>query len=83
MGNQPRLSACLAQPVNALNRVIQKTYSDAGVSRDHHAHPRAPTAAQHWNVEVGHLDGHEENTGPENLIWNCRACNTSLGVVFN
>jgi len=33
-------------------------------------------------VEVGHLDGHEENTGPENLIWNCRACNTRLGVVF-
>jgi hypothetical protein len=31
---------------------------------------------------VGHLDGHEENTGPENLIWNCRACNTRLGVVF-
>jgi hypothetical protein len=33
-------------------------------------------------VEVGHLDGHEENTGPENLIWNCRSCNTLLGVVF-
>ena len=34
------------------------------------------------NVEVGHLDGHEENTAPENLIWNCRACNTRLGVVY-
>lgn len=34
------------------------------------------------NVEVGHLDGHEENTAPENLIWNCRACNTRLGVIF-
>jgi hypothetical protein len=33
-------------------------------------------------VEVGHLDGHEENSEPENLIWNCRACNTRLGVVF-
>jgi hypothetical protein len=33
-------------------------------------------------VEVGHLDGHEENTAPENLIWNCRACNTKLGVVY-
>jgi hypothetical protein len=31
---------------------------------------------------VGHLDGFEENTAPENLIWNCRACNTRLGVVF-
>jgi hypothetical protein len=36
----------------------------------------------HCNVEVGHLDGFEENTAPENLIWNCRACNTRLGVVF-
>ena len=30
----------------------------------------------------GHLDGFEENTEPENLIWNCRACNTKLGVVY-
>ena len=34
------------------------------------------------NVDLGHLDGHEENTAPENLIWNCRSCNTRLGVVF-
>lgn len=27
------------------------------------------------NVEVGHLDGHEENTDPSNLIWTCRSCN--------
>jgi hypothetical protein len=33
-------------------------------------------------VEIGHLDGCEENTSAENLIWNCRACNTRLGVVF-
>ena len=26
-------------------------------------------------VEVGHLDGHEENGEPENLIWTCRSCN--------
>lgn len=31
---------------------------------------------------MGHLDGHEENTAAENLIWNCRACNTRLGVVY-
>jgi len=31
---------------------------------------------------VGHLDGHEENTAPENLIWNCRSCNTRLGALF-
>ena len=24
---------------------------------------------------VGHLDGHEENTARDNLIWNCRSCN--------
>jgi hypothetical protein len=26
-------------------------------------------------VEVGHLDGHEENTAPRNLFWTCRRCN--------
>ena len=31
---------------------------------------------------MGHLDGFEENTAPENLIWNCRSCNTTLGAVF-
>ena len=34
------------------------------------------------NVEVGHLDGYEENTAPHNLIWNCRVCNTRLGAVY-
>lgn len=24
----------------------------------------------------------KHNAAPENLIWNCRACNTQLGVVF-
>jgi hypothetical protein len=28
------------------------------------------------------LDGYEENTEPENLIWNCRACNTKLGALY-
>lgn len=31
---------------------------------------------------MGHVDGHEENGAAENLIWNCRPCNTRLGVVF-
>ncbi len=34
------------------------------------------------NVEVGHLDGHEENNKPENLHWTCRSCNTALGAAF-
>jgi hypothetical protein len=34
------------------------------------------------NVEVGHLDKHEENTRPVNLVGNCRSCNTELGVLF-
>jgi hypothetical protein len=27
------------------------------------------------NVEVGHVNGHEEDGEPENLIWTCRSCN--------
>jgi hypothetical protein len=27
------------------------------------------------NIEVGHVNGHEEDCGPENLIWTCRSCN--------
>jgi len=26
-------------------------------------------------VEVGHVDGHEENTVRHNLMWTCRSCN--------
>ena len=26
-------------------------------------------------VEVGHVDGHEENTAQYNLVWTCRSCN--------
>ena len=33
-------------------------------------------------VEVGHVDGFEENTAPYNLTWTCRSCNTTMGVVF-
>jgi len=29
------------------------------------------------NVEVDHVDGHEENFEPENLAWSCRSCNTA------
>lgn len=31
------------------------------------------------NVEVGHVDGHEENDSPENMIWTCRSCNVVAG----
>lgn len=27
------------------------------------------------NVEIGHVNGHEEDHSPANLIWTCRACN--------
>jgi hypothetical protein len=30
-------------------------------------------------IEVGHVDGHEENDSPENLIWTCRPCNVVAG----
>jgi hypothetical protein len=40
-------------------------------------HPNLPS-----DVEVGHIDGHEENAAPENMAWTCRACNTTIGFVL-
>lgn len=31
------------------------------------------------NVEVGHLNGHEEDSTPANLFWTCRSCNVRCG----
>ena len=31
------------------------------------------------NVEVGHVNGHEEDTSPANLLWTCRTCNVRCG----
>ena len=30
-------------------------------------------------VEVGHVNGHEENNDPANLLWTCRPCNVRCG----
>lgn len=29
-----------------------------------------------------HVDGEEQNGEPSNLVWACRSCNTTLGVVM-
>jgi len=34
------------------------------------------------NIEIHHVDGHEENTDPANLVWTCRSCNTLVGGVM-
>jgi hypothetical protein len=34
------------------------------------------------NVDLEHIDGREENTNPENLLWACRSCNTKKGRFF-
>lgn len=31
------------------------------------------------NVEVGHVNGHEEDSSPANLFWTCRRCNVRCG----
>ena len=31
---------------------------------------------------MGHVSGDEDDGEPENLIWNCRRCNTTIGVVM-
>jgi hypothetical protein len=30
-------------------------------------------------VEVGHVNGHEEDSSPANLFWTCRSCNVRCG----
>lgn len=34
------------------------------------------------HVEIDHVNGFEEDTSPENLVWACRRCNTLKGVSF-
>jgi hypothetical protein len=34
------------------------------------------------SVQIGHVDGHEENGEADNLVWTCRSCNSVMGVVF-
>jgi hypothetical protein len=34
------------------------------------------------NVEVGHVSGDESDGARENLMWNCRSCNTRMGALF-
>jgi hypothetical protein len=31
------------------------------------------------SVEVGHVNGHEEDNSPANLFWSCRSCNVRCG----
>ena len=31
------------------------------------------------NVEVGHVNGHEEDSSPASLLWTCRRCNVRCG----
>jgi hypothetical protein len=31
------------------------------------------------NVEVGHVNGHEEDSSSDNLVWTCRRCNVRCG----
>jgi hypothetical protein len=33
-------------------------------------------------VGIGHINGFERDSSPINLIFNCRSCNTQLGIVF-
>ena len=33
-------------------------------------------------VEVDHVNGFEDDTEPENLVWACRSCNTSKGFAL-
>lgn len=34
------------------------------------------------NVEIGHVNGHEEDSSPANLLWTCRSCNVRCGITL-
>ena len=34
------------------------------------------------SIDRDHVDGHEENTNPANLLYLCRSCNTKKGLHF-
>ena len=34
------------------------------------------------NIEVGHINGHEEDSSPANLFWTCRRCNILCGTTL-
>lgn len=33
-------------------------------------------------IEVGHIDGDETNTNPQNLAWTCRSCNQKVAAAM-
>lgn len=41
--------------------------------------PRICCLCGSTNVEIAHLNGYEEDSRPENLLWTCRACNVRCG----
>jgi hypothetical protein len=30
-------------------------------------------------IDIGHINGHEEDSAPANLVWQCRSCNVRCG----
>lgn len=34
------------------------------------------------NIDLEHINGHEEDSSPENLMYACRSCNTQKGIHF-
>jgi hypothetical protein len=44
--------------------------------------PRICACGSTRNVGVDHVDGYEEHTEPENLIYLCKVCNTAKGFAF-
>ncbi len=44
--------------------------------------PRCCMCGSRRNVEIEHVNGHEEDNAPENKMWACRSCNTKKGYAM-
>jgi hypothetical protein len=47
-----------------------------------HGERRCCLCGSTQNVEVGHVNGHEEDSSPTNLFWTCRSCNVRCGYAL-
>jgi hypothetical protein len=83
--NPRRLPASQSESAGKTGRVKEtRNVTDRALRYRANAHPPPGPricclCGSQRNVEVGHANGHEEDSSPDNLLWTCRACNVRCG----